>query len=378
MINLEALRRPLSIDEIDFRVQSINNGGYATILAYKDARADMTRLDEAVGPFGWKREHSNGNANCTVSLYNRETGVWVSKEDTGSESNTEAAKGLASDSFKRACFNWGIGRELYDYPLISVKLFDNEIQDKNGKKYASWNFKLKEWTWFSQFKDGKLIYLAAKDQNGKKRFVWGTHDPSLKEERTNPQASEDNAPDPVQVTTPEEESNGNPEGILKKQAEPIQEVSQEDVRRNELVQKYKIIFGKEPRANMKTETIENKIQDETKKREEAKKSEGSSEAPVYSASGEEADEVEVEEETTDVYSEDKSTIPDSELNKSEDVDFGMYDGPLSDYANKISSFEDKSKFVEWAKNAVSDMSDKVPSDHMEEFREACNIHYSTL
>ena len=43
------LQKPLEIKDIDFRVQSINNGGYATILAYKDARVDMRRLDEALG-----------------------------------------------------------------------------------------------------------------------------------------------------------------------------------------------------------------------------------------------------------------------------------------------------------------------------------------
>jgi hypothetical protein len=60
-MNLDALKRPLGIDEVDFRIQSINKGGYATILVYKDARADMTRLDEAVGSLGWKREHSRPN-----------------------------------------------------------------------------------------------------------------------------------------------------------------------------------------------------------------------------------------------------------------------------------------------------------------------------
>ena len=54
-MDLEKLSRPLDISQIDFRVQSINKGGYATILAYKDARVDMQRLDEACGPLNWKR-----------------------------------------------------------------------------------------------------------------------------------------------------------------------------------------------------------------------------------------------------------------------------------------------------------------------------------
>lgn len=170
------LTKPLNISEIDFRIQSINNGGYATILAYKDARADMNRLDEVVGALSWKREHTRDNKNCIVSIYCNDKKEWVSKEDTGTESNTEQAKGLASDSFKRACFNWGIGRELYDYPIIQIKLNDNEIQTtgKDRPKYkASFNLKLKEWTWFSQFTEGKINYLGCKDETGKARFQWG-------------------------------------------------------------------------------------------------------------------------------------------------------------------------------------------------------------
>ena len=170
-MDLNKLREPLPITAIDFRVQSINKGGYAVILAYKDARVDMQRLDDAVGALNWKREHSNDNANCTVSIWNEETKQWISKEDTGTESNTEKQKGLASDSFKRACFNWGIGRELYDYPVIQIKLNDNEF-DKTTNK-PTWDFKLKEWRWHSEFTDGKLSFLGAKDQIGKVRFAYG-------------------------------------------------------------------------------------------------------------------------------------------------------------------------------------------------------------
>ena len=170
-MNIKDLQKPLPIESIDFRVQSVNKGGYATILAYKDARVDMNRLDSVVGALNWKREHFDSNKTCRVSIFNEKTSQWISKEDVGTVSNTEAAKGLASDSFKRACFNWGIGRELYDYPLISIKLLVNEFD--NASKKATWDFKLKEWEWFSQFTDGKLTYLAAKDNNGKKRFEHG-------------------------------------------------------------------------------------------------------------------------------------------------------------------------------------------------------------
>ncbi len=161
------------VTEIDFRIQSINKGGYATILAYKDARVDMNRLDSVCGALNWKREHVRDNANCIVSIYDKDKKEWVSKEDTGAESFTEKEKGLASDSFKRACFNWGIGRELYDYPLIQIKLLPNEVDLTGQKARQTWDLKLREWIWFTQFTNGKLTYLACKDNNGKARYKWG-------------------------------------------------------------------------------------------------------------------------------------------------------------------------------------------------------------
>lgn len=177
MNDLSKLREPLSIHQIDFRVQSINLGGYATILAYKDARVDMEKLDAVCGALNWKREHTRDNHNCIVSIWDESKSQWVSKEDTGTESNTEAEKGLASDSFKRACFNWGIGRELYDYPVIQIKLKEHEFEVKEwqGKKkaQATWNLKLKEWRWYSEFTDGAISFLAARDEKGETRFKWG-------------------------------------------------------------------------------------------------------------------------------------------------------------------------------------------------------------
>ncbi len=167
-MDLKNLTKPLDITEIDFRVQSVNGGWYATILAYKDARVDMNRLDEVVWPLNWKREHTRDNKNCIVSIWDNEKNHWVSKEDTGTESNTEAEKWLASDSFKRACFNWGIGRELYDYPVIQVKLKDKEW-DKATKK-TTWDFKLKSWTWESWYQEWILIKLVATDETWEKRF----------------------------------------------------------------------------------------------------------------------------------------------------------------------------------------------------------------
>jgi hypothetical protein len=131
MKNLEF--RTLNANEIDCRVATINQKGLSLLL-YKDARVDQNILDETVGAMNWQRHHSRENANCIVAIWDDEKKLWIEKEDTGTESFTEKEKGLASDSFKRACFNWGIGRELYSAPFIWIAAEDANIkQGGNGK-----------------------------------------------------------------------------------------------------------------------------------------------------------------------------------------------------------------------------------------------------
>lgn len=114
--------RTLTAAEIEARVGQVKDG-YITLLLYKNARVDMDILDETVGADNWQRKHYEvkGNLFCSVGIYNTVTKEWVFKDDCGTESNTEKEKGEASDSFKRACVNWGIGRELYTAPLIYIK-----------------------------------------------------------------------------------------------------------------------------------------------------------------------------------------------------------------------------------------------------------------
>lgn len=132
--------RLLRADEIDVRVGSVMNGA-ATLLLYKDARCDMNILDETIGVMNWKREHTRDNRNCIVSIWDPEKDMWISKEDTGTESNTEKEKGLASDSFKRACVNFGIGRELYTAPRIRIQCETKPKQNGYGYELANrWEF----------------------------------------------------------------------------------------------------------------------------------------------------------------------------------------------------------------------------------------------
>lgn len=130
--------RALRANEIECRVGTIGrkkqtNELYCTLLLYKDARSDMNILDEVIGAENWQRKHYEvkGNLFCSVGINFGEGFVY--KDDCGSESYTEKEKGEASDSFKRACVNWGIGRELYTAPFIYIQLTEDEVYEKNNK-----------------------------------------------------------------------------------------------------------------------------------------------------------------------------------------------------------------------------------------------------
>jgi len=135
--------RALRADEIDVRIGTVGAKG-VSLLLYKDARVDMQILDETVGAERWQRKHDliNGNLFCSVGIYVAPEdapayGQWIWKQDVGTESNTEAVKGEASDSFKRACTNWGIGRELYTAPFIFLRVATEP--NGNGRGYKMKN-----------------------------------------------------------------------------------------------------------------------------------------------------------------------------------------------------------------------------------------------
>lgn len=155
--------RDLRADEIEVRVALVKPKG-VSLLLYKDARVDQNILDETVGCFNWMRSHSRDNANCTVSLWDEDKKQWISKEDTGVESFTEKEKGLASDSFKRACFNWGIGRELYTAPFIWVKAEDcAKHENKDGKWKCGDSFVVDS----IEVKDKRIVGIAIRNINTK-------------------------------------------------------------------------------------------------------------------------------------------------------------------------------------------------------------------
>lgn len=164
--------RALTANDIEVRVQSAKASGVCLLL-YKNARVDMNILDETVEPENWQREHyeCKGNLFCRVGI--KTTDGWVYKSDCGVESTAEAKKGEASDSFKRACFNWGIGRELYTSPFIFIKSSDCKIHTStkgNKEVYACYDDFVVEKI---KIEKGVITGLAIKNATNNKRvFVW--------------------------------------------------------------------------------------------------------------------------------------------------------------------------------------------------------------
>lgn len=162
--------RDLTAEDIEVRVQSVKKNG-VILLLYKNARVDMSILDETVGAENWQREHyeSKGNLFCRVGIYcpskQKDSIGWVWKSDCGTESNTEPQKGEASDSFKRACFNWGIGRELYTSPFIWIS--DKNCTIDNGKCFDRFEVEA------IRVENKKITGLAIRNATtGKRVFVW--------------------------------------------------------------------------------------------------------------------------------------------------------------------------------------------------------------
>lgn len=174
--------RYLRADEVECRVAQTarksekDDMAWITALLYKNARCDMSILDETVGPMNWQRHHLRDNANCVISIWDSEKKQWIEKEDTGTESYTEAEKGLASDSFKRAGFNWGIGRELYTSPNILIPHFGRDgeenyrVKEINGKIQPVLNLVVT----CMNVKDGKIVGLNIENTKLHRTvFAWG-------------------------------------------------------------------------------------------------------------------------------------------------------------------------------------------------------------
>ena len=194
--------RPLTSEEIDCRVSICRENG-VSLLLYKDARVDQNILDETFGIFGWQRSHQliDGNLYCTVSIRNPETGEWIHKQDVGKESNAEKEKGQASDSFKRACFNLGIGRELYTAPFIWIPKELVTIKKDDKGKYTTYDkFSVSS----IRTEGGKIVQLEIQNDTRKcVVYTYGTkkqNNAPTQSEQANAKSQQNQAP----AKTPEE------------------------------------------------------------------------------------------------------------------------------------------------------------------------------
>lgn len=168
----------LEAKDVECRIQQITGNdakGYgAILLLYKDARVDMKILDAVYGAMNWQRKHTviNGQLFCSVLIWDESKNQWIEKQDVGTESATEAEKGRASDSFKRACFNVGIGRELYNAPFVYIKLDNSEVtKNSKGKPTTYTRFNVTEME-YSREKEC-FTKLVICDEKGRQRYSLG-------------------------------------------------------------------------------------------------------------------------------------------------------------------------------------------------------------
>ena len=172
MKNLEF--RTLRADEIEVRPQSVKNGK-ATMLLYIDSRAVVSLLNETVGNMNWTSEfyEANGQMIGKIAIYDEDRDIWVSKSDTGSESNIEAEKGLVSDIYKRVLSRWGV-QELYSAPRIT---WDDDGYGNTGYKVSH----------IAYDENRNIISLQIVNRWGKEAFKWekGTEIPHAAQKPVN-------------------------------------------------------------------------------------------------------------------------------------------------------------------------------------------------
>ncbi len=193
--------RALRADEIEVRVGQVTEKG-VSLLLYKDSRCDKRILDETFGVDGWANCYSEikGNLFCSIMLQDKHTGMWIQKQDCGVESNTEKEKGEASDAFKRAGFNVGIGRELYTKIFIFVKVptkvrtrtvnGKTETVIVNGKKVYDLENPFEKW-YVSKINTNneteKIEYLQIANSKDEVVFTYGKPIPETKKVEVKPE-----------------------------------------------------------------------------------------------------------------------------------------------------------------------------------------------
>lgn len=186
------MARFLTADEVELRVSNTaKDHSKCQLLVYKDARTDMALLDELYGAGNWQTDYKEikGNMYCGIGvLFN---GQWVWRWNCGVESkgtgddDENNKKGEASDAFKRAGFLWGIGRELYNWKNISIKLSKDDFWIQNqGQQSERWVLTTRFSVATLEYKeDGSPLHMVIVDDDMRTRFEYGKSVPTPKEEK---------------------------------------------------------------------------------------------------------------------------------------------------------------------------------------------------
>jgi len=170
--------RCLRPDEIEIRAEVVNEG--VKLVLYKSQRTDVSILNETLGEFGWRNSYPaeyNGSA-CTIEIWDEDKKQWVAKTNFGTPLDFEPVKSLASDAFKRAGYNLGIGIELYTVKnIIAPEKYCNIVANENGctcsDTFAVENIECDE---------RKIIKLLTivNETTGKRVFVYDIRDKVVK------------------------------------------------------------------------------------------------------------------------------------------------------------------------------------------------------
>ena len=197
----EALAKPFAAGDLEWRLQKAYPQEMRGIaVPYVTNRAIQYRLDDVVGVENWynrfkpwhkfvakvpgKEDYRKLEDKeiisqlCGIAIYFAERKEWVCKWDGAELSEIEPVKGGLSDSMKRAAYQWGIGRVLYDMNTVWVDI------EKKGK------------TWFIRDDQRQKLdnaYLKLLDRLGLKPMPAGGTE-ALLVPKDIPEQEEDGAP----------------------------------------------------------------------------------------------------------------------------------------------------------------------------------------
>ena len=157
--------KPITADQIEVKPTDTKSKNSCVLLLYIDSRSAADILNETVGVFNWEIKYKEvaGQIYGALSIYDEERKIWVTKEDTGEESNIAEKKGQASDILKRCIARWGCDW-LYHTPRIRIHTpADYYYNDK-----LTMTFTVKEIEFDEDTKE--CTRLSIVDRNGKEVF----------------------------------------------------------------------------------------------------------------------------------------------------------------------------------------------------------------